>query len=177
MGGRDSRLIACSNQIRRRCLRLFTEMKPVHGLTRGSPDFALKQDGKASLFVFSSKLRSKGRRSGRLCRSGNIRIKFWRRAKFTKFKTDLTETLGPSVDASRPCCDGSLGWERLMNSGVATHDLPDEYFVLQIDGRVRSGHRRFADALRAALLLRDQFPQHDVKVRAMPTAPKSTDGH
>jgi len=59
--------------------------------------------------------------------------------------------------------------ERHMNLGVATHDLPDEYFVLQIDGRVRSGHRRFADALRAALLLRDQFPQHDVKVRAIET--------
>jgi len=37
--------------------------------------------------------------------------------------------------------------ERLMNAGLATHDLPDEYFVLRIDGRVRSGHRRFADAL------------------------------
>ena len=58
-----------------------------------------------------------------------------------------------------------------MNAGLATHDLPDEYFVLQIDGRVRSGHRRFADALRAALLLRDQFPQHDVKVRAMQPTP------
>jgi hypothetical protein len=67
--------------------------------------------------------------------------------------------------------------ERLMNPGVTAHDLPDEYFVLQIDGRVRSGHRRFADALRAALLLRDQFPQHDVKVRAMHSPPKSTDVH
>jgi len=53
--------------------------------------------------------------------------------------------------------------ERLMNAGLTTHDLPDEYFVLQIDGQVRSGHRRFADALRAALLLRDQFPEHDVQ--------------
>jgi len=51
--------------------------------------------------------------------------------------------------------------ERLMNAGLTTHDLPDEYFVLQIDGRVKSGHRRFADALRAALLLRDQFPQQE----------------
>src|SRR5215472_9110857 len=49
--------------------------------------------------------------------------------------------------------------ERLMNAGLMIRELPDEYFVLQIDGRVRSGHRRFADALRAALLLRDQFPQ------------------
>jgi len=67
--------------------------------------------------------------------------------------------------------------ERLMNAGLTTRDLPDEYFVLQIDGRVRSGHRRFADALRAALLLRDEFPQHDVKVRAMPAVPASKDAH
>jgi hypothetical protein len=67
--------------------------------------------------------------------------------------------------------------ERLMNAGLTTRDLPDEYFVLQIDGRVRSGHRRFADALRAALLLRDEFPQHDVKVRAMPAMAASKDAH
>jgi hypothetical protein len=61
--------------------------------------------------------------------------------------------------------------ERLMKYNFATHQLPDEYFVLQIDGRVKSGHRRFVDALRAALLLREQFPNHDVKVRAaQPTA-------
>jgi hypothetical protein len=41
-----------------------------------------------------------------------------------------------------------------------------KYFVVQIDGRTKSGHRRFVDALRAGLQLRDQFPQHDVKVRA-----------
>ena len=64
-----------------------------------------------------------------------------------------------------------------MNAGLTTNDLPDEYFVLQIDGRVKSGHRRFADALRAALLLRDQFPQHDVKVRAMQAAPNAKDAH
>jgi len=53
-----------------------------------------------------------------------------------------------------------------MNSGIATYHLPDEYFVLQIDGRVRSGHRRFIDALRAALRLKQEFPQHDIKVRS-----------
>ena len=67
--------------------------------------------------------------------------------------------------------------ERLMNAGLITRELPDEYFVLQIDGRVRSGHRRFADALRAALLLRDQFPQHDVKVRAVSATPAAKDVH
>ena len=30
---------------------------------------------------------------------------------------------------------------------------------------VSAGHRRFIDALRAGLQLRDQFPQHDIKVR------------
>jgi hypothetical protein len=53
-----------------------------------------------------------------------------------------------------------------MNSGIATYHLPDEYFVLQIDGRVKSGHRRFIDALRAALRLKQEYPQHDIKVRA-----------
>ena len=55
----------------------------------------------------------------------------------------------------------------LMKSGVATHSLPHEYYVLQIDGRAKSGHRRFVDALRAALQLKDQFPLHDIKVRTM----------
>ena len=65
--------------------------------------------------------------------------------------------------------------ERHMNAGLTTHELPDEYFVLQIDGRVRSGHRRFADALRAALLLRDQFPQHDVKVHSIQVSDATED--
>jgi hypothetical protein len=52
-----------------------------------------------------------------------------------------------------------------MKNGVATHGLHDEYYVIQIDGRVKSGHRRFLDALRAGLQLRDQFPNHDVRVR------------
>ena len=54
----------------------------------------------------------------------------------------------------------------LMKAGIATHNLPDEYFVIKIDGRVKSGHRRFLDALRAGLLLKYEFPGHDVKVRA-----------
>jgi hypothetical protein len=32
---------------------------------------------------------------------------------------------------------------------------------------VESQHRRFIDALRAGLQLKDQFPQRDIKVRAM----------
>jgi len=40
------------------------------------------------------------------------------------------------------------------SSGLQQH----EYFLVQIDGRTKSGHRRFIDALRAGLQLRDQFP-------------------
>jgi hypothetical protein len=37
------------------------------------------------------------------------------------------------------------------SSGLQQH----EYFLVQIDGRTKSGHRRFIDALRASLQLRD----------------------
>ena len=53
-----------------------------------------------------------------------------------------------------------------MKSAIAAH-LPDEYFVIRVDGRVKSHHRRFLDALREGLQLRDQFPQHDIKVQSM----------
>ena len=54
-----------------------------------------------------------------------------------------------------------------MKSAIAAHSLPHEHYVVRIDGRVKSHHRRFVDALREGLYLRDQFPQHDVKVHAM----------
>ena len=41
--------------------------------------------------------------------------------------------------------------------------LPYEY-VLQIDGKVKSAYRRFVDALRAGLELKQMYPQSDVKV-------------
>jgi hypothetical protein len=53
-----------------------------------------------------------------------------------------------------------------MKSANAAH-LRDEHFVIRIDGRVKSHHRRFLDALREGLQLRDQFPQRDVKVQSM----------
>ena len=53
-----------------------------------------------------------------------------------------------------------------MKSAIAAH-LPDEHFVIRVDGRVKSHHRRFLDALREGLQVRDQFPQHDVKVQSM----------
>ena len=52
-----------------------------------------------------------------------------------------------------------------MKSAIADH-LPDEHFIIRVDGRVKSHHRRFLDALREGLQLRDQFPQHDIKVCA-----------
>lgn len=48
------------------------------------------------------------------------------------------------------------------SSGLQQHD----YHLVQIDGRTKSKHGRFIDALRAGLQLRDQFPAHIVKVRS-----------
>ena len=53
-----------------------------------------------------------------------------------------------------------------MKNAVAAH-LPHEHFIIRVDGRIKSHHRRFLDALRGGLQLRDQFPQHDVKVQSM----------
>jgi hypothetical protein len=50
------------------------------------------------------------------------------------------------------------------------HGLSDEFFVVQLDGHVRSTHGRFVEALREALSLRNEFPQHEVKVRATQAA-------
>jgi hypothetical protein len=56
-----------------------------------------------------------------------------------------------------------------MRDGIAIDSLPDEYYVIQMDGLIKSEHRRFLDALRAGLQLRGQYPQHDVKLRTMRT--------
>jgi hypothetical protein len=54
----------------------------------------------------------------------------------------------------------------LMKNGIATDgSVSHEYFVLQINGQVNSMHRRYADAVRAGLLLKYQFPHDDIKVR------------
>ena len=53
-----------------------------------------------------------------------------------------------------------------MKDGIATNSgFSPEYYVLQINGRVNSTHRRYQDALRAGLQLKYKFPQHDIKVR------------
>jgi hypothetical protein len=48
------------------------------------------------------------------------------------------------------------------SSGLRQH----EYYLVQIDGRTKSKQKRFIDALRLGLRLRDQFPGHIVKVRS-----------
>jgi len=53
----------------------------------------------------------------------------------------------------------------LMKNGIATHgNLSREYFVLQINGQMNAIHGRYEDAMRAGLLLKDQFPQINIKV-------------
>ena len=52
-----------------------------------------------------------------------------------------------------------------MKNGIAMQsNLSREYFVLQINGRTTSIHRRYEDAVRAGLLLKNQFPNVDIKV-------------
>ena len=52
----------------------------------------------------------------------------------------------------------------LMKNGIATHGSLSEYFVLRINGRTDSIHRRYEDAVKAGLLLKNQFPHIDIKV-------------
>jgi len=54
-----------------------------------------------------------------------------------------------------------------MKSSIAIQGSCEELFVVRIDGRVNSTYRRFIDALKAGLVLKDQFPRHDIKVRAV----------
>jgi hypothetical protein len=52
-----------------------------------------------------------------------------------------------------------------MKNGIATNSsLSHEYYVLKVNGRTNSIHRLYKDALREGLLLKNQFPQDDVKV-------------
>jgi len=53
-----------------------------------------------------------------------------------------------------------------MKNEIATHgNLSRAYFVLQINGRTDSIHRRYEDAVKAGLLLKNQFLHVDIKVR------------
>jgi len=55
----------------------------------------------------------------------------------------------------------------LMKNGAMRQDLAHEYFVVKFDGLAKSRHRRFVDAVKAGLRLRDQFPQHDIKLHSI----------
>ena len=41
---------------------------------------------------------------------------------------------------------------------------PDEHYVLEIDGKIKSEHGLFIEALKAGLKIKQQSPQSDVKV-------------
>ena len=52
-----------------------------------------------------------------------------------------------------------------MKNGIAMQsNLSREYFVVQINDRTVSVHRRYEDAVREGLLLRYKFPHDDIKV-------------
>jgi len=52
-----------------------------------------------------------------------------------------------------------------MKNEIATDSgLSQEYYVLQINGRVSSTHRRYQDALSAGLQLKYRFPHDDIKL-------------
>ena len=53
----------------------------------------------------------------------------------------------------------------LMKNGIATYgSLSHDYYVLKVNGRINSIHRRYQDAVNAGLLLKNQFPHDDIKV-------------
>jgi hypothetical protein len=56
----------------------------------------------------------------------------------------------------------------LMKNGIGTYQHRVCY-VLLFDGRLNSKHRRFVEAVRAGLQLKDRFPQHDIKVSVVQT--------
>jgi len=94
----------------------------------------------------------------------------WRCTKKSEFLTRITLCFMWSGTLPRHSvfvrCAAAIVVGNPMKDAIAAH-LPDEHFVIRVDGRVKSHHRRFLDALREGLQLRDQFPQHDVKVQSM----------
>jgi hypothetical protein len=56
-----------------------------------------------------------------------------------------------------------------MKNATLTYCVPRGCYVLRIDGRFNSTYRRFVDAVRAGLQLKDRFPQHDIKVTVAQT--------
>jgi hypothetical protein len=53
----------------------------------------------------------------------------------------------------------------LMKNDIPTNgNTSRDYFVLQINGRTDSVHRRYEDAVKEGLLLKNKFPHVDIKV-------------
>jgi hypothetical protein len=46
-----------------------------------------------------------------------------------------------------------------------TNPIPEELYVIEVDGIRRSEHRVFVKALKRALELKRQYPRSDVKLR------------
>jgi len=59
---------------------------------------------------------------------------------------------------------GVLTGSHMANVIAANGSVSHEYYVLQINGRVSSIHRRYQDAVGAGLQLKHQFPSDDIKV-------------
>jgi hypothetical protein len=59
---------------------------------------------------------------------------------------------------------GVLTGSHMPNVIVTNGSVSHEYYVLQINGRVTSIHRRYQDAVGAGLQLKHQFPSDDIKV-------------
>lgn len=51
-----------------------------------------------------------------------------------------------------------------MKNVVPTTYLPDECYVLEVDGKIKSKHGAFIEALKAGLELKRKFPQGEIKV-------------
>jgi len=59
---------------------------------------------------------------------------------------------------------GALTGSRMANVIATNNSVSHEYYVLQINGRVSSIHRRYQDAVGAGLQLKQQLPRDDIKV-------------
>jgi hypothetical protein len=56
----------------------------------------------------------------------------------------------------------------VVKAATVTHNMTMSVSSFKSTGTKKTGYRRFADALKAALRLKDQFRDHNVKVRAIP---------
>jgi hypothetical protein len=52
-----------------------------------------------------------------------------------------------------------------MTSNIQKDAIADECYIVEIDEKVKSEYRRFAEAVFAGMTLKQQFPQSDIKVR------------